>query len=330
MPSAESPKKFLLLRFSSIGDIVLTSPVVRCLKEQVPGAEVHFATKAEYRWLLEPNPHVDRVFLLENRLGDLADQLRAERYDAVIDLHNNLRTRRLGWLLGNVPTVRFEKLNWEKWLLVNLKINRLPPVHIVDRYLDTVRQFGVVNDGRGLEYFIPPDAEVPLQSLPETHRNGYVAFAIGGQHATKKLPLARMVELCRFLNRPVVLLGGPEDADNGRHVAEAVPLAHNACGALTFHQSASLVRQAEVVYSHDTGLMHVAAAFRKPVVSLWGNTVPAFGMYPSGTDFRVWEVNDLPCRPCSKIGYRRCPRGHFRCMNDIVFREENWEHGLNE
>jgi ADP-heptose:LPS heptosyltransferase len=313
--------KFLILRFSSIGDIILTTPVVRGLKQQVPGAEIHFATKRQYRFLLDHNPHVDRIFELGDSLRELGTQLKAGRYDAVIDLHHNLRTRRLTGQLGRVPTFRFNKLNWEKWLLVNLKINRLPDVHLVDRYLETVAAFGVKNDGGGLDYFLPPADEVPLHTLPEAHQAGYLAFAIGGQHETKKLPVARMIELCRVLNRPVVLLGGPEDASNGERIAKNVSggLVFNGCGRYSFHQSASLVRQAERVYTHDTGLMHVAAAFRKPVVSIWGNTVPAFGMYPYRTKFETWEVNGLPCRPCSKIGYHECPQGHFRCMNEIVF-----------
>jgi ADP-heptose:LPS heptosyltransferase len=320
MPSAE-PMKFLVLRFSSIGDIVLTTPVLRGLKQQVPGAEVHVATKPQYRFLFDHNPYVDRIFELGDSLPGLAAELKAERYDAVIDLHHNLRTRRLGWAMGPVPTYRFNKLNREKWLFVNLKINRLPNRHIVDRYLETVAPFGVKDDGGGLDYFLPPTDEVPLDTLPETHRRGYLAFAIGGQHETKKLPVERMIELCRVLGRPVVLLGGPEDAANGERITEAVSsgLVFNGCGRFSFNQSASLVRQAERVYTHDTGLMHVAAAFGKPVVSIWGNTVPAFGMYPYRTKFEVWEVNGLPCRPCSKIGHAKCPQGHFRCMKEIVF-----------
>lgn len=330
MSFSKTPK-FLLLRFSSIGDIVLSSPVVRCLKQQIPGAEVHFATKIQYRFLVEPNPYVDRVFLLDNSLTDLANQLKAGQYDAIIDLHNNLRTRHLGWLMGGrIPTYRFDKLNWEKWLLVNLKINRLPDQHLVDRYLKTVEAFGVRNDHRGLDYFIPEQDEVPLETLPETHQNGYVAFAIGGQHETKKLPVARMIKLCQKIGGPIVLLGGNEDAANGQRIANQVKSAHNACGALNFNQSASLVRQARVVYTHDTGLMHVAAAFKKRVVSIWGNTVPGFGMYPYQTDFAAWQVNGLSCRPCSKIGHQKCPQGHFKCMNDQALdvaateRERGW------
>lgn len=316
--------KILILRFSSIGDIVLTTPVVRCLKTQLPDAEVHYVTKKAYRTIVENNPYIDRYFLLENGLGELVTNLKSEHYDYIIDLHNNLRTlvikARLS-LNSGVKCYSFDKLNFEKWLLVNLKINRLPDVHIVDRYLKTVESLGVVNDDKGLDYFIPKQDEVTLELLPKTHQNGYVAFAIGGQHGTKKLPIERMVELCQRINQPIILLGGKEDTETGEKLIQRCSsfIIHNACGKYNLNQSASLVKQAQMVYTHDTGLMHVAAAFKKKIVSIWGNTVPSFGMYPYQTNFVAWQVNDLPCRPCSKIGYDQCPKGHFKCMNEIVF-----------
>lgn len=312
--------KFLILRFSSIGDIVLTTPVVRCLKNQVPGAEVHFCTKKAYQSLLEHNPYIDRRFYLEASLNDLVRQLRAERYDYVIDLHNNLRTAMLKLRLG-VPSYTFNKFNLRKWVYVRFKINTLPPVHIVERYLTTVRPLGVVNDEQGLDYFIPYKDQVERDWLPPTHQHHFVAFAIGGQHATKKLPVPRLIELCQKINYPTVLLGGREDAEAGEEIRRALgdDLIYNACGKYNLNQSASLLQMAQIVFSHDTGLMHIAAAFRKKVYSIWGNTTPQLGMYPYKTHFVLLENAGLGCRPCSKIGYDRCPLGHFKCMNDLSF-----------
>ena len=341
--------KILILRFSSIGDIVLTTPVIRAVKQQVPGAVVHFCTKPSYRSIIEPNPYVDRAHYLTGSLAELVAELRVEQFDFVIDLHHNLRTSLLKAQLG-VKSASFDKLNWRKWLLVQFKIDTLPRVHIVDRYLATAAQLGVKNDGKGLDYFIPEADEVDLATLPVGFQRGYVAFAIGAQHATKRLPVERIIELCGLLRRPVVLLGGPADESNG-HIVELafekqaatsppallrIPdspyyfpktpgrqdsrtLIYNACGRFSLNQSASLVRQAQLVVSHDTGLMHIAAAFRKEIFSVWGNTVPELGMYPYRTEFRILEVKGLPCRPCSKIGYEKCPQGHFRCMRDINF-----------
>ncbi|QHL87335.1 glycosyl transferase [Nibribacter ruber] len=327
-------KKILIIRFSSIGDIVLTTPVIRCVKQQVPGAEVHFCTKAAFRNIVASNPYVDKVFCLEHSLKDLLAQLKKEKYDLVLDLHHNLRTRILKARLGR-PARSFNKLNYEKWLLVKFKVNRLPKTHIVDRYLATAAPLGVQNDGQGLDYFIPEKDAVDLAALPVTHQNGYFALAIGAQHYTKRLPVDRLIELCEKINGPVVILGGKEDMAVGHMIdmyfqtepykgkREADPayntVIFDACGKFNLNGSASLVRQATAVFSHDTGLMHIAAAFQKKIYSIWGNTVPEFGMYPYTQDFEVLEVKNLYCRPCSKIGYAKCPQRHFRCMREISF-----------
>lgn len=320
--------KILILRFSSIGDIVLTTPVVRCIKQQVPDAELHYCTKQAFRGILEPNPYIDKVHTLGENLGELVQQLKAENFDFVVDLHNNLRTTIIKTRLSK-PSKSFDKLNLEKWLMVNLKVNRLPDVHIVQRYLAAAAPLGIHDDGQGLDYFIPADAEVAVDSLPAGFQNGYVAFAIGAQHYTKRLPVKRIIELCAQLQQPIILLGGKEDAIVGEEIAahfgqttfsnQQSTIIYNACGKYSLAGSASIVRQAQQVVSHDTGLMHIAAAFQKDIISVWGNTIPEFGMYPFRTRYKVLEVNGLPCRPCSKIGYSKCPKGHFKCMNDIDF-----------
>jgi len=311
--------KILVVRFSSIGDIVLTTPVVRCLKTQMDGAEVHYVTKIQYQSILQDNPYIDKLFFLGEDLDDLIQELKREKYDVVIDLHNNLRSRILKWRLG-VRSYSFNKLNIEKWLIVNFKINHLPDKHIVDRYLETAKSLGIKNDALGLDYFIPDKDEIPWEWLPESHRHGFVAYAIGGQHETKKLPLKRMIELCKKINRPVVLLGGKEDFDHGEQILnELQGSIFNTCGKLNLNQSASLLKKASYVFTHDTGLMHIAAAFKKEVFSIWGNTIPAFGMYPYRTKYHSLENTQINCRPCSKIGFDKCPKGHFKCMNELVF-----------
>lgn len=315
--------KILIVRFSSIGDVVLTTPVIRCLKTQLDNADIHYVTKEQYQSILQSNPYIDKIFILKDSLGDLIRELKKEKYDVVIDLHNNLRTCILKWKLG-VRSFSFDKLNGQKWLMVNFKINHLPNKHIVERYLETAKRLGIKNDALGLDYFIPEKDEIPLEWLPETHQNGFVAYAIGGQHETKKLPLARMIELCNKINRPIVLLGGKEDFDNGEQIrtgleSENKELIFNACGKLNLNQSASMLKKSSYVFSHDTGLMHIAAALKKEVFSIWGNTIPAFGMYPYRTKYYSLENTQLNCRPCSKIGFDKCPKGHFKCMNEMKF-----------
>jgi heptosyltransferase-2 len=322
---AKMPKtKFLILRFSSIGDIVLTTPVIRCVKLQFPNAEVHFATKKNFQSLLQNNPYVDKIHVLDGSLSTLIAQLKAEKFDYVIDLHNNLRTQIIKFRL-QVKAFSFDKLNLRKWIYVKLKKNLMPNVHIVNRYMDTVASLGIQNDNRGLDYFIPEKDELPRHWLPQAFQQGFVVYAIGGQHTTKKLPHSQMLALCRQVHEPLVLIGGKEDILAANAIVEALEKeGHsilNTCGNCNLNQSASLLKQAQWVISHDTGMMHVAAALKKKVVAIWGNTVPEFGMYPYQTPFVNIENTSLNCRPCSKIGYDKCPLGHFKCTNDLSFEQ---------
>lgn len=311
--------KFLVVRFSSIGDIILTTPVVRHLKQQVEDSSIHYLSKSAYSSLLEANPYVDRVHLYEGNMKACIASLKKEGFDYVIDLHHNIRSARIKYALKRMDFT-VHKLNWPKWLYVNLKIDRLPDRHMVDRNLDTIRTFIDTRDDMGLDYFIPAESEISLQSLPPSFRKGYVGLSIGAQHETKKLPHESLVRICQKLDYPVIILGGPEDRARGDSLVSALPGKEilNGCGQYSIHQSASLVKQSRLLITHDTGLMHIGAAFRKKVISVWGNTVPRFGMYPYRPDpsSLSFEVDGLSCRPCSKIGYQKCPRKHFRCMLD--------------
>ncbi len=312
--------KILLIRFSSIGDIVLTTPVARCLKQQL-GAEVHFLTKQAFSSLISPNPNIDKVFSFEKELNQVLSDLKAEKYDHVIDLHNNLRSMRVKLALGR-PASSFNKLNFEKWLLVNLGINFLPDIHIVQRYLAAAKHLGIEYDGQGLDHFIPASEVIDVQQLSTPLLKGkFIAFVVGATHATKRMPVEKMLEVCQNLQQPIAVLGGKAENIAGQYLADnGGGNVVNLCGQLSIHQSASVIEQSAAVLTHDTGLMHIAAALKKPVVSVWGSTVPQFGMYPlypDGTDLNTtMEVKYLKCRPCSKIGHNACPKGHFRCMLD--------------
>ncbi|HWJ91643.1 MAG TPA: hypothetical protein VNR87_11065, partial [Flavisolibacter sp.] len=139
--------KFLIIRFSSIGDIVLTTPVVRCLKKQLPGAEIHFLIKPKFKTVMENNPYISKIHVLQDDWAQMIKELKDEQFDHIIDLHHNLRTLRVKKEL-KVPAQSFNKLNIEKFIFVKLKWNVMPKhLHIVDRYMETVAPFGVLNDG---------------------------------------------------------------------------------------------------------------------------------------------------------------------------------------
>ena len=315
-------KKILIIRFSSIGDIILTTPVIRCIKLQA-GAEIHFLTKTSFKGLAENNPYISKVHTIEKDIKEVISDLKKENFDLVIDLHNNIRSAQTKRSLGK-PHKTFKKLNFKKWLLVNFKIDTMPTDHIVDRYMDTVSFLNVFNDNKGLDYFIPKEDEIELSSLPATHQSGFIGFVIGAKHFTKQLPVEKIIAICKKINQPIILLGGKEDNARAIAIENAVGTnIYNACGKYSLNQSASLVRQATKIITHDTGLMHIAAAFKKEIISVWGNTVPAFGFTPylPAPSSKMVEVKGLSCRPCSKIGYDKCPRGHFKCMKDIDEKE---------
>jgi ADP-heptose:LPS heptosyltransferase len=320
-------KKILIIRFSSIGDIVLTTPVIRCLRKQLPDAEIHFLTKQAYKTIVASNPYIDKIHILADSFELMLHELKTEEYDCIIDLHHNLRTLRIKRFLKNVKAFSFNKLNVEKFIYTNFKINTLPKKHIVDRNLETVASLGVANDGLGLDYFIPEEDKIKIKDLPAAHSLGYIAIVIGAALATKKLPLHKLKELCAAIKHPLILLGDKDDYIDGKIIAAPDEIKiYNACGKFSLNESADILRGAKLVITHDTGLMHIAAALQKPIISVWGNTVPAFGMYPyygksSTQHYDVIETNKLWCRPCSKIGYDKCPKGHFKCMELIAVNE---------
>lgn len=292
---------------------------MRCLKVQFPEAEVHFLTKKRNIDLLQANPYIDKIQVFDTSISETIRNLKPEKYDYIIDLHRNFRSFRVK--LGvRAKSFSFNKLNIRKLLFTSLKLNTMPKGHIVERNLATLRWLNVKDDGKGLDYFIPEADEFHADKLPEAFRKGYVALVLAGTYATKRVPVEKYRKLISEMNFPFVLLGGKSE----RNMASTI-LGWNIgnvmdfTGQIRINQSASLVKNARLVISNDTGLMHIAAAFRKKILSVWGNTTPELGMYPylPGEGSEILEVKGLSCRPCSKLGYHECPKKHFRCMNDL-------------
>lgn len=323
-------KKILLIRFSSIGDLVLTTPIIRALNQQLEGSEIHFLTKKRFVGILENSPYLNKVHSFDENLSEVIPQLKQERFDLIIDLHKNLRSNLVKRKL-KVKSISFEKLNLEKWLMVRLKINRLPQKHIVDRYFDALKSLNIKNDLLGLDYFEGQENREIRSTLPEQFQKSYVVFALAGTYFTKKIPLEKWVEMAKCSPLPILLLGGPTEKELGEKLMneDLKQSVFNGCGSFNLNQSAALIQDAELVITGDTGLMHIAVAYKKKTISLWGNTIPEFGMYPYIPQYpdrvTILENKDLKCRPCSKLGYDKCPKGHFDCMMQLdvsnVFRQ---------
>lgn len=298
--------KILIIRFSSIGDIVLCTPVIRACKNQL-SAEVHFLTKEKFRNVISNNPHIDKTFSIKEHLSEVKKELKEENYDYIVDLHNNLRSRQVKLWLGK-PSGTFPKLNIKKYLYVHTKLNRMPDIHIVDRYF---RAYDLIkNDGLGLDYFIRKENEVDL-GLGQ-----FITLVLGATYYTKRIPEEIVSDILSKADCPMVLIGGPEEKSLGESLSAQHANATNACGRYNLDQSASIVQQSSAVITSDTGMMHIAAALKKPVFVMWGNTVPAFGMGPYETEAEHFQVSGLGCQPCSKLGKNSCPKTHFKCMKD--------------
>ena len=314
--------KFLVIRLSSIGDIVLATPAIRCLKSQYPGAIVHFLTKSAFKAVSEANPHIDKFHYFDGNLGKLVKELKKEQFDMIIDLHRNLRTFIIRSRLGK-PTLSYRKLSIQKLLLTRFGIDRMPDRHISRRSIDAVARLGVVDDGQGLDYFLPDGVTIPEGLIPAGIHGRYIALCIGASFDTKKLPVGQLIRLCERLDGPVVIVGGPEDMPAGDAIAHALPgMVINACGKCSLHQSALLVRDARLVISHDTGMQYIACAFQKPVLAIWGATSPKLKVEPFyGSAHPALHLNflvpGLSCQPCSNYGTKKCPKGHFDCMNKM-------------
>ncbi|MEL7532793.1 MAG: glycosyltransferase family 9 protein [Bacteroidota bacterium] len=310
--------KVLLIRFSSIGDIVLTSPVLRSLKQARPEVEIHYLSKQGFKDLLIYNPYLSKLHFLDEEAKLPLQALKAEGFDYVIDLHKNLRSWRVKQAL-RCPSVSFDKQNLAKYKMVR---SAKPPQqlpHIVNRYADCLAAFDVALDQKGLELFLPDGAEAAAQKrLNDWGHSHPLAIVLGATYATKRWPTAKFISLIQQYQQPVLLIGGPDAQEDAAEILQKVKTpVFDAVGKYSLLDSAALMKQASQVLAHDTGFMHIAAAFGQSVISLWGNTVPEMGMTPYKTPHQIVERKGLSCRPCSKIGYERCPKGHFKCMEEI-------------
>ena len=300
-----------------MGDVIYTTPVVRCLKLQLPDAEVHFLTKPAFRYIYDNSPYTDKLLLLKPKLADTISEIKAQNYDYIVDLHSNLRTAIIKLRTG-IKSFTYDKQRIRKWLSLKFNLNLIPSIHLVDRYLKSVKALGIKNDDLPINYYIKNEYQLS-KLLPASHLNSYIVFVIGATHFTKRMPNYKISSICNKIGLPVVLLGGADVQSNGDEIARSVgPLVYNACGKTTLDESVFIVSKAKRLLGFDTGLTHIAEAFNIPIASIWGSTAPELlGVQPYKVDNALVAGLELPCRPCSKFGQEKCPLGHFKCMNDM-------------
>lgn len=319
--------KILVIRFSSIGDIVLTTPVFRLIKKQVEQAELHFVTKLRFKAVTSENPYIDKFHYLDEDWEGLIDALKKENYDVVIDLHNNFRSNKIRRALKARSSV-IDKLTVPKFFLTKLGLNFMPNRHITQRCIDAAKILGVQDDGHGLDYYISKSDEVSFQDIPTSHHAGYIGIVIGANHRTKKLPVHQLKKLCAYIQHPIILLGGPGEATEGDEIAATDQAKiYNAAGKFSLNECADLIKKAKLIVSHDTGMQYIACAYQRPVIAVWGSTSPKLQVEPYyGTDARYqgkYEnfLKNLHCQPCNKYGAASCPREHFNCMEKLSMQD---------
>ena len=247
--------KILIIRYSSIGDIILTTPIIRCLKHQL-NADIDFLTKKSFASLLVSNPYINDIHTLNDVNKKLIQILQSNNYDHVVDLQNNLRSLKIRTALKVNNHVYF-KSNFKRHLLINFGVDLLKN-HVVDRYFNTIKKLNVVNDNKGIDYFINGSPNVEFNTKQE-----YITWCIGGTHEHKKLSCTQITEVISKLNMPILLIGGPEDKKLGYEIMKKANSdnVYDFCGKTSFEESAYLIKESKLVLTNDTGMMHIASAF---------------------------------------------------------------------
>ncbi len=324
-------KKILILRLSSIGDILLATPFIRQTRKAFPQSRIDFLIKEEYSELLEYNPNTNSLKKFEANTGThglkvLKGTLIENEYDYIFDLHNNLRTNYLLRGLGSENIYRVKKNKLIQFLYVKFKVNHYrDTIPIAERYLNVGKAAGIQDDGKGLEIIWNKETEESVNHILE--ENGinqdvpFYSVAPGAGFYTKRWPIeyykSFVESIMEKYRSKVVVLGNENDSRQGKILTELENVI-DLTGKLSLLQSAAVLSKSKALVSNDTGLMHMATAVNTPVLAIFGSTVKEFGFYPYRSKSMVVENEDLECRPCSHIGRDNCPKEHFKCMNEIT------------
>ena len=319
--------RILLVRFSSLGDVLLTTPLIRALRARYPAATLTALTKQAWAPLLTANPHLDSVLAIApgQSLVPLARALRAARFTHLLDLHGSVRTRVLRLLVPGTWSGFNARRRARRILIRSHQDTYGATVPVPERYFEAARSLAVEPDQGAAELFLSPAAEARaetwLSRVGLDDAAALVVLAPGSAHATKRWPVRHWRRLASDLVRQgyaVVLIGGPADRVLAAEIATAAGRrAASAAGDLDLQAGGALVSRARVCVSGDTGPMHLATAVGTPVVALFGPTVQQFGFFPYRAPAVVLE-RELACRPCSGKGGGRCPLDHHRCLEEIL------------
>lgn len=308
----KNPGKILIIRLSSFGDIILTFPLIKHIKELFPESRIDYITKDEYTQLVSANKNIDTFFTFgKNSIKDLRKIIKSGNYELVIDLHNNLRSILLR-LFQSAKTVRYKKRNLKKFLLVLFKINLFKEIiPVYKKYILTTKKiFSEISTD-----FVTADVKIA-----ERAESGYILICPTSKHFTKTYPKEKFREIViKNKNQQFYLVSG--NTQNEREIcsfiADGNPNVKNLSGETDFNILMSLIKNSKFVICNDSGILHLSESIGKKVIAIFGSTVREFGFYPQLKESVVIENQNLYCRPCSRAGLESCPKGHFKCMNEL-------------
>lgn len=320
-------KRFLIIRLSSIGDILLTTPFVRALRKKYPDSLINYLAKSEYVELMQNNPNINKVYEFESKNGfseilNWRHQIHSNNYDAIFDLHHNFRTLLMTRFIGRRNSGKYNKRYFKRFMLVNFGTNLYKKaIPIADRYLEVGSRYNLENDGEGLDLYFTIDN--PLKETFKVESEVNLVIAPGAGYQTKRWPSEYFAKLAKLLIKElsanIILVGSKYDIPISKEIKSQIgePVT-DATGELTLLETAALIKDSNGVISNDSGLMHIAVSQNKPVLSFFGSTTEDLGFFPYSDRYKVLEVSDLNCRPCSHVGRNKCPKKHFKCMRDIT------------
>jgi len=306
-------KRILIIRLSSLGDILLSTPLIRAIKSRFPQIEIDFVLREQYTDTLKLNPHLNKIFLYKknNVLNkNIFDEIAANNYDLIIDLQNNLRSRKIT-SIAKSKVVRFDKRTFDKFLLVNFKINKLnnaPQIPV--RYAQTIDDLNL--DNKGIDLFTDKTANQLIIG-----KENLIGLCPGARHFTKRYPKEYFIQLANQLyqhGHEVVLFGGKIDKQLCNEIKNEIPFVIDLSNDDDLLQTATDMKICSTIVCNDSGLMHVASSTGTFVVALFGSTIKEFGFTPYNCNHSIFENNLLTCRPCSHIGRSSCPKKHFNCL----------------
>ena len=328
--------RILIIRFSSLGDVVLSTALLPVLARERPEVRVDYLTRSEYADLLRFHPLVDRVLCLDpkqraSRAGRVRRAIRLMPYQAVLDLQASWLSLWLTLPPRPWPVAHFKKHRFRRFLRVHTPLNLyrppFPPVASVpQRYLNTLKLLGIRATPSRLEVKLPAALLTWAEARwTDLRREGFaVLLAPGARHFTKRWPPEYYAQLIRQirerLGKKSVLIGAPEEQALCQQIADAAPAesTQNLAGRLNLLQTAALIARAPALVSNDSAAMHLAAAFQRPQLAIFGGTTQELGFFPLNPNATILENRTLTCRPCSHIGRKTCPRGHFLCMKTLT------------